>query len=659
MHSFIRSGLGSIATSAFTLLACNISAWGTSVEIETTNLAAVNLQPGEQPLMPSLAPDVSRRDRRISFISSPQFSDTPGYWASACIEGMAWTKRVSGYGDGSFRPNGTMTRAEFAAVMMKAFPQVPKVRPAPSFTDVADDYWAREVISQAYQRAFLSGYPGNIFRPTQPITRVQALTILANTQGLASVDANLNLLNYFDDQGEIPNYAKGAISAATQFNLVVNHPTVTQLRPNANATRGEATAFLCQGLAQSETANFDPRFSVPLRYVAQADAVAGITVSDSLKTKLIEAMRQKVGGTVADYRIASAAPARWRSCETLPCKAGDQPQDFDGLRIKVAGQGETWTYYSAKAGASQRDIIQLDGPASVSSQVRAALAQQAKVSSGGDFQILAAKPVNDQQDCQGDWFCGQVTRSPHWQILATSPQQPFHRISFQGQAFDGDSLEQQALANFLPETRSGLPQGYIEAALQDIQRRQLGQVASDFQVEPIAVFTWNDCDGGEASPSQPARGTCQDVERSGWRMVTRNGTMRWVHYFVQPLPSLEQAVAFIRPDGLQSVPQSVKEAVVAAATQYDSDNRISEGSSPNQYRLQWASAQFFDACLKASPARPRGALICSSRVQPGWRLELVGSQVNAGGGQSRLVYHSNLDGSELQLVSLGQWFPPP
>lgn len=205
---------------------------------------------------------------------SRHFSDTSNHWAASCIQGMQSEGVMKGYLDKTFRPERTLTRAEFAAVVVQAFPDAPRLREAPNFVDVAADYWGREAIATAYEKGFLSGYPNNVFRPNQAIIRAQAMTVIANAQGLTSepervLDSDAVLEKYFSDAAAIPDYAKSAIAPATQLGLIVNYPTANQLRPNANITRAEATALLCRRDAQGT----DARYYVPAQYVAgwQAD----------------------------------------------------------------------------------------------------------------------------------------------------------------------------------------------------------------------------------------------------------------------------------------------------------------------------------------------------------------------------------------------------
>ena len=189
------------------------------------------------------------------------FSDTKTHWANTCIEQLSTQRLVTGYPDKTFKPLATLTRAEFAVLMLNAFRDIPPARRAVTFRDVPSNHWAAQAIRQAYERQFFSGYPDGTFQPSQPIPRTQALAILANAAYLSSSEApDIVLQRYFDDGTSVPAYAKPALAAATVGRLVVNYPNIRQLRPNQSATRGEVAAFLCQALNLPRT--------VPLSYIA-------------------------------------------------------------------------------------------------------------------------------------------------------------------------------------------------------------------------------------------------------------------------------------------------------------------------------------------------------------------------------------------------------
>ncbi|MDY6783646.1 MAG: DUF3370 family protein [Cyanobacteriota bacterium] len=175
------------------------------------------------------------------------FPDAETHWGKECISALGDRQLVTGYPDGTFRPDGTLTRAEFAVLMLNAFPNAPIKRGKVTFRDVPATHWANKAIQDAYQRAFFTGYPNRIFRPQQAIPRVQAIAVLSDAlNGTAPSNANAIVRDYYRDAAKIPNYATGAIAAASLNSLVVNYPQVQQLEPNRSATRGEIAALLCR-----------------------------------------------------------------------------------------------------------------------------------------------------------------------------------------------------------------------------------------------------------------------------------------------------------------------------------------------------------------------------------------------------------------------------
>ncbi|MBD2198909.1 MULTISPECIES: DUF1565 domain-containing protein [Calothrix] len=177
------------------------------------------------------------------------FNDVPtGYWAKAYIEALSSQKIIAGFPDGTFKPNDPVTRAQFATIINKAFAP-PAKRPAIQFKDVKSDFWAFAAIQSAYQSQFVSGYPDGTFKPQQQIPRVQALVALAS--GLNLTTDNQNILSFYTDAAQIPKYALNQIAAATAKQLVVNYPTVKQLNPNRDATRAEVAAFVYQALVNA------------------------------------------------------------------------------------------------------------------------------------------------------------------------------------------------------------------------------------------------------------------------------------------------------------------------------------------------------------------------------------------------------------------------
>ncbi|MFQ3615936.1 MAG: S-layer homology domain-containing protein [Cyanobacteriota bacterium] len=194
------------------------------------------------------------------------FSDTMRHWAADFIQGLVSQGAVSGFADGTFRPEAGMSRAQYAALLVNTFNPLPR-RPALDFTDVPTTHWAYRAIQQAYRGKLLSGVGENQFRPDQNVRRIEVLLSLVN--GLGLPPGNPLLLNRYTDRDTLPTFAQPAVASATGQRLVVNYPDITRLEPLREATRAEVTAMVYQALVQ---AGRSP--AIPSPYIVEPDIAA-------------------------------------------------------------------------------------------------------------------------------------------------------------------------------------------------------------------------------------------------------------------------------------------------------------------------------------------------------------------------------------------------
>jgi hypothetical protein len=176
------------------------------------------------------------------------FTDIQQHWAADFIRPLASLNFVTGFADGTFKPDDLLSRAQYAALVVKVFNPTP-LRPDTHFIDIPADYWALPVISQAYRGGFLSGFPDQTFHPQRSLRRVDLITSLVN--GLSLPNAEDKVLEIYKDRDSIPAYAKSAVAAATQAGIVVNYPQVAFVQPKQDATRAEAIAFIYQALVRT------------------------------------------------------------------------------------------------------------------------------------------------------------------------------------------------------------------------------------------------------------------------------------------------------------------------------------------------------------------------------------------------------------------------
>ncbi|MDR4039053.1 MAG: S-layer homology domain-containing protein [Evtepia sp.] len=99
-------------------------------------------------------------------------------WFNNAIATLSNGGIISGYPDGTFDPNGYITRAEFAVIAARFFDM--DYQGEDLFPDI-DGHWAQDYINQAAENGFIEGYPDGTFGPDKYITRAEAVTLVNRT----------------------------------------------------------------------------------------------------------------------------------------------------------------------------------------------------------------------------------------------------------------------------------------------------------------------------------------------------------------------------------------------------------------------------------------------------------------------------------------------
>ena len=122
---------------------------------------------------------MTKETRTMYFSESNDFSDvSDDYWANKAISTLSNAGIITGFYDGTFRPNAFITRAQFAAIAAR-FSVVTEDLPNP-FSDVPEGYWAEDLIAFAADVGWVNGYADGTFRPTANITRAAAMKLINN-----------------------------------------------------------------------------------------------------------------------------------------------------------------------------------------------------------------------------------------------------------------------------------------------------------------------------------------------------------------------------------------------------------------------------------------------------------------------------------------------
>ena len=170
--------------------------------------------------------------------------DIAGHWAENNIQKLVALGAISGYPDGTFKPDNKITRAEFATILVKAFqlePQNGKV-----FKDTAG-HWAQETISTAASYGIVRGYSADSFGPDDLITREQMVVMIVRAVKLTPAAVELS----FTDSASISEWAREAMGTAVANGIISGYPDNT-VRPQANATRAEAVTVIVNALPKTD-----------------------------------------------------------------------------------------------------------------------------------------------------------------------------------------------------------------------------------------------------------------------------------------------------------------------------------------------------------------------------------------------------------------------
>ncbi|HBB34348.1 MAG TPA: hypothetical protein DDZ80_16540 [Cyanobacteria bacterium UBA8803] len=269
--------------------------------------------------------------------SSTPFSDIQNHWARLFIEALAQLGIVSGFPNGTFRPNNSMTRAEFAAILGKAFTRSSR-RQYDGFVDVPSTHWAAAVIQKAYETGFISGFPDNSFRPADRITRIQVLMSLVSGLEIASKvkpDLVTRLPHLYQDAAAIPNYAVDDAAIATRAGLVANYPNVKILAPNLAATRADVAVLIYQALVYLGAAR-----PIQSKYIVVPPAVGTL-----LQTVSVSHRREFRGAWLttawnSDWPSKPGLPVEQQKAELIGILNRLQGLNFNALILQVRPEGD-------------------------------------------------------------------------------------------------------------------------------------------------------------------------------------------------------------------------------------------------------------------------------------------------------------------------------
>ena len=252
----------------------------------------------------------------VTIAQAAELRDIENSWAKGAIEELVAQDIISGYPDGTFKPDRQVTRAEFAKILTLALDW--ELEGEADYPDTAS-HWAKEYIAAVSAHKVITGYPDGTFQPNRSISRAEILTMITRAIKLeeAAETTDIWLPSFIDVNTK--HWAFKNVEAANQLGILPSYID-TELKPDEFVTRAE-TAYLVNSLrklqifegvaaavdAQASTIDFRPNLGeARLLYVSTQTVLIRNQVSASLDSLLEGDKLYVVANSIGDPLIIKA-----------------------------------------------------------------------------------------------------------------------------------------------------------------------------------------------------------------------------------------------------------------------------------------------------------------------------------------------------------------
>ncbi len=176
------------------------------------------------------------------------YGDIYGHWAEASLMKLVENGIISGYPDGSVKPNNDITRAEVVTVLIRSLGLSVAEKTDFKFKDAKDiPSWAGGYIQAALDKGIVQGYPDNTFKAGNKVTRAEFTLMAMKAFGFGEADASTL---QFADTKSIPAWAAKFIAKATELKIINGYADNT-FKPDNYITRAEVSAIIDRCLTAS------------------------------------------------------------------------------------------------------------------------------------------------------------------------------------------------------------------------------------------------------------------------------------------------------------------------------------------------------------------------------------------------------------------------
>ena len=336
-------------------------------------------------------------------------TDIQGHWAQNTINKWVDKGDISGYPDGTFRPNNMITRAEFVVLVNNAMGYTKSGYAY--FSDVPSHYWGKNAIQTGVAAGYISGDGNGIFRPNDPVTRQEAAAMISR---ILDLKQNESRAYRYTDSYAISNWAKGVVGAVSDAGIMAGYPDGS-FGPNRVLTRAEAV------LALDKTVNYKPGDKEEDKEETQKEdmlltqskledtTITGdLTISDRLGTKTITLEDVTVKGKLI---VDGGGEIILKDCD-IKEMVMDQKDTAVKASGKTAVEKTTFKKIGKLTGGDYTDVIvdkELSGYITIDAKVRnLTLDAETDLKLGSDARIKNMEITKNADKATIDFSKGKV-----------------------------------------------------------------------------------------------------------------------------------------------------------------------------------------------------------------------------------------------------------
>ncbi|QDH20247.1 YDG domain-containing protein [Saccharibacillus brassicae] len=175
-------------------------------------------------------------------------TDIQGTWAESQISDWIDRGYVTGYDDGSFKPDNTISRAEFVALINRSY-GFTETTPI-AFRDIPASGWIHEEVAKAVKAGYVTGYSNGTFGANRPISRQEAAVVVTRLLKLEDADSPPIGLA---DAGSIDAWARDSVATVVANGIIRGYTAANGFKPRQPLTRAEAVVVLYRSVVVKES----------------------------------------------------------------------------------------------------------------------------------------------------------------------------------------------------------------------------------------------------------------------------------------------------------------------------------------------------------------------------------------------------------------------